>query len=123
MKKKLLTFTVLLMTALILVTSLISCAKVEKTVIEPVEATIVDVYHRGTYATTIMAGKTPVVVTHPATWKVTLRYEDIETTINNKDLYNACKDNIGCTITVNLVTDTYTDGEIKRSIKLIETED
>jgi len=123
MKKKLLTIAILLITAIVVITGLVSCAEIEKTVIEPVEATITDVYHRGAYTTTSMAGKTPIIISHAAQWKVTLKYEDVETTIDDKGLYNACKDHIGCTIRVNLRTDTYTDGEIERSLELIIPEE
>lgn len=101
----------------ILVLFLTSCAEVVKVESEIVNAEIVSVYHRASYAQPIIAGKVRSVIVHPARNEVTVKYDDVESTINDIEFYNKCKDNVGTTTECELVVRHYSDGNIKKELK------
>lgn len=102
----------------LLITCLSGCAKVVKTEIIVVDATVVDVYYKGVWMQPIWVGKKFIYIFHPAQYNVTLQYEDYKTTVDNLDLYNKYKDNIGGQVECNLVTTYYDDGTIKTTLEL-----
>ena len=103
-------FITLLLLVSILITCLPGCAKVVKTETTVVEATVIDTHYRGMWLQPVICGKVTTFITHPAKHNVKLQYKDYETTVNNKDLYDQYKDNIGAIVECNLVTTYYDDG-------------
>ena len=96
--------------------SLVGCAKLISTEYENVEVTIMDEYHRGAYVTPIYTGKVMTMVTHPAVYRITVRYNDVEYTINDRETYNKYSNKIGETTIGVLEIRTYDDGSIKFNI-------
>lgn len=59
--------------------------------IEPVVAKVTSKKHHPVYRTMICSGKAVIPIYHAERFDVTLEYEDIKTTLNNKDLYNGVR--------------------------------
>lgn len=110
-------FIILLLLITILTTCLPGCKKVLRTETKVVEATVVETYHRGAWMQPIWNGKFYTYIHHSAKHEVTLKYENYKITVDNQDLYNKCKNNIGSTVECNLVTTYYDDGTTKTKLK------
>ena len=107
---------VFLLFLLIFTFCLCGCAKVVSTETKEVEGVIVDEYHRGMYITPIRAGKTTIMQTHPAVYRITVEYNGVEYDINGSDIYNNYKDMVGQNTIAVLEITTYDNGEIKEKI-------
>lgn len=92
------------------------CAKLINTEYQDVEVTITDEYHRGSYPTPMRCGGTIIMITHPAVYRITVEYNNIEYTISGKETYNKYKDNVGQITTGTLKISTYDDGTVKYDI-------
>ena len=104
----------------IMLLCMVSCAELINTETQEVDAVITDVYYKGAWVQPISTGKSIIMVTHPAQYKVTFEYEDVTLTVDNKKLYDFCKDNIGATARCNLIIDSYDDGTVRKTLKLKE---
>lgn len=96
------------------------CAELINTETQEVDATITDVYFKSAWVQLIPTGKTMVTVTHPAQYKVTFEYEGVTLTVNNKKIYDFCKENIDCTVKCNLIIEYYDDGTVRKTLELKE---
>lgn len=94
-----------------------------KTVTETqeVEATVTDVDYKGAWSQPVWTGKTMILIPHPAQYKVTFTYENVTLTVDDKDLYDFYKDNVGATIKCDLIIEYYDDGSIEQTLKLKES--
>lgn len=108
---------VALLILIAVVVSLTGCAKLIDTQEELIEATIVDTYYKGAWIQMIPSGKTMIPISHPAKHEVILRYNEIQTTINNYDLYSICHGKNGTTIQCTLITKSYDDGSMKQFLE------
>ena len=108
---------VALLILIAVIVSLTGCAKLTDTREEVVEATIVDTYHKGAWVHVMVIGKSIIPVSHPAKYEVTLKYNEIQTTIDNSDLYSICHGKNGTTIQCNLITKSYDDGSVKQFLE------
>lgn len=113
-KRKFITF---ILVAIMSIFCLSGCKKAIHTETTVVEATVVDIYHKNSWTQYVWTGKTMTVIYHKAKYKVTLQYVDYKTTVDNKDLYDQCKDNIGAIVECNLVTTYYEDGTAEIKLK------
>lgn len=96
------------------------CSELINIETKEVDAVITDVYYKSAWVQPISTGKTMIMVTHPAQYKVTFEYEDVSLTVNNKKLYDFCKDNIGATAKCNLIIGYYDDGTVRKTLELKE---
>lgn len=118
MKLKNRIFAILLL--VILIFSLVGCAKCISTEYENVEVTIVDKYHRAMWIQPIPTGKSVMMITHPAVYRITVKYNGVEYTISGSDTYNKYKDKIGQITIGELEIKTYDDGTVKYNIVSLE---
>lgn len=117
MKKKILG----LFLIIVMMFSLIGCAKLLSTTYEEVEVTITDEYYRSSYVTPVMAsGKVTTFISHPAIYRIIVEYNDVEYTISDRDTYKKYKDKIGQTTIGTLSIRIYDDGNIKYNITELE---
>lgn len=100
--------------------SLIGCAKCINTELRTVEVEIVEEYHRGLYVTSMRVGKVTTMQTHPAIYRITVEYNNVEYTINGKETYDKYKDKIGEYANATLEIRTYDDGTVKYNILSLE---
>ena len=111
---------VLLITVMLLY--LVSCAELISTETQEVEATVTDVDYKSAWTSMIMSGKVMIPVTHPAKYKVTITYQNATLTVDDEELYDYYKDNIGATVKCDLITEYYDDGTVRQTLKLKEEE-
>lgn len=112
---------ILLLIAIILL-CFTSCAELIDVETREVEATITDVYYKGSWIQMIPVGKSVVSIFHQARYKVTFTYEDVTLTVDDKELYDCYKDKIGAMVKCDLITEYYDDGSIEQTLKLKEKE-
>lgn len=111
-----------IMTIVFLIFSLVGCAKLVSTEYENVEVKITDVYYKPSYTTTTynVALKMPMVQSHPAVYRITVEYNNIEYTISDSDTYNKYTDKVEQTVVGTLRIRTYDDGTVKYDITELE---
>jgi hypothetical protein len=105
-----------IITILCLIFALTGCAKLVNTEYSDVEVTITDSYYRGMYITPVYNGKSFTYITHPATYRITVRYNNVEFDISGSETYDKYKDKIGETAIGVLKICTYDDGTVKYNI-------
>ena len=93
--------------------SLSGCVKCIDTRYEDVEARIVDEYYQGAYSTPMRIGHIFTVISHPATYHITVEYEGIQYTIEGQSTYEKCKDHIGELVNVVMKIRKYDNGDIR----------
>lgn len=96
----------------IMMFTLVGCREVVNVETQEVEVSVVDEYYRGSYITPVYNGKTTIMITHPATYKITVKYEDVEFVLNGRDIYNEYSDKVGQTTMGTLKITTFDDGSI-----------
>lgn len=96
--------------------SLCGCAELKEKTSEPVHAHIASVRYVPTRMRPMRVGKITTVQTYPSRHLTTLVYENLKTEVNDKNLYEYARNNIGEPVEVELTTKTYEDGTIKRYI-------
>ena len=114
MKKRILVFLIFI----IMIFSLVGCAKLVNTEYENVEVKITDVYYEPSHTRTIYnpALKMPMSQSYPAIYEVTIEYNGIEYTFSDNDTYNKYKDKVGQTGVGTLEVRTYDDGTVRYDI-------
>lgn len=93
------------------------CAELVKTETQEVDAIVTDVYYKKQWTQMIYTGKTIMPIVHRAQYRVTLTYENVTLTVDDKEFYDTYKDNIGATVKCILITESYDDGSIHRELK------
>lgn len=105
-----------MLSAFCIVFSLTGCAKLVSTEYQNVEVEIIDEYHRGMYITPIFNGKTTTMITHPATYRITIKYNNVEYDISGRDTYEKYCDKVGQSTVGILEICTYDNGTVKYEI-------
>lgn len=86
----------ILLVIIIMCAALTGCQKIEKEEKFDVNAMVTDIQYHSSYITTIPIynGKTTTLIpqTHPAQYLVTISYEDVSETFNDKNLYENVKE-------------------------------
>lgn len=118
MKLKNRMFALLLLVMLIF--SLVGCAKCISTEYESVEVVIVDKYRRGMWMQPIRAGKVTTHIVHPAIWRITVEYNGGEYTVSGQDTYDKYEDKIGQNTIGKLEIKTYDNGTVEYDIVSLE---
>ena len=67
-------------------------------------------------------GKFMISIRHSAKYQVTITYKDVILTVDDKELYDCYKHNIGTTVKCDLITECYDDGTTYQTLKLKEEE-
>lgn len=103
---------------IIMIFSLVGCAKLINTEYKNVEVKITNVYYEPSHTITVdnPALKMPMSQSYPAIYEITIEYNGIEYTFSDSDTYNKYKDKIGQTAVGTLEVRTYDDGTIKYDI-------
>lgn len=104
----------LLLTAALLT----SCAKLTEMEFKTVKATIVAAEQTPLMMMPVQSGKTVTYTTFPARYEITIKYDDISTTINDEDLYNQYKNSVGDVVECELITEHFDDGTISHELKI-----
>lgn len=113
----------ILLVVIIMCVALTGCQIIEKEEKIDVNATVTDMQYRSSYVTMmpIYTGKTTTLIpqTHPARYLVTISYEDVSETFNNRNLYENVKE--GDTIQMVLYKGYDKDGNlIKQTLQFPE---
>ena len=86
----------ILLVVIIMCVALTCCQAIEKEEKIDVNATVTDIQYRSSYVTMmpIFNGKTTTLIpqTHPARYLVTISYEDVSETFNDRNLYENVKE-------------------------------
>ena len=86
----------ILLAVIIMCVALTGCQTIEKEEKIDVNATVTDIQYRSSYVTMmpIYNGKTTTLIpqTHPARYLVTISYEDVSETFNDRNLYENVKE-------------------------------
>ena len=103
---------------IIMIFSLVGCAKLVNTEYENVEVKITDVYYEPSHTAVVYnpALKMPMSQSYPAIYEVTIEYNGVEYTFSDSDTYNKYKDKIGQTAVGTLEVRTYDDGTVRYDI-------
>ena len=101
---------------LVVVISMMGCAKLVETKCETVDVTIVDQHYTAGWTQPIMAGKVISMIYHPATYGITVEYNGVEYYIGGFETYNTYKDRIGETVQGTLEIRTFDDGSTRYDI-------
>ena len=109
-----------LLLLIVLIFSLVGCAKCISTEYENVEVTIVDKYYSAMWLQPMIVGNVTTFITHPAVWKITVEYNGVEYTIEDENTYNKYKGKIGQTTIGELEIKTYDDGTVEYDIVSLE---
>lgn len=99
---------------------LISCTELINTDTQEVDATVTDVYYKDAWTQMMWIGKVMVPIRHDAKYEVTFTYKNVTLTVDDEDIYNRYKDNIGTTVKCVLITKYYDDGTIRQELQLSE---
>lgn len=85
-----------------------------------VKVVVVDAYHRAAYVTPVRCGKSTMFVSHPAVYKITVRYNGTKYVIPGRETYQKYKNKIGKTVTGQLEIATYDDGTTTERVISLE---
>lgn len=116
MKKNILMF-LLLITMMF---SLAGCAKCISTEYETVEVNIIDEYYYPEWFQPVTSGRMTSLITHPATYRITVEYNGVEYTFSDSDTYDRYADKVGQTTTGTLEIRSYDDGTTRYVITSLE---
>ena len=100
----------------LLIIPLCGCKKLISKEYKEVEVVVIDKYYRAMYITPMKVGKVTMMQTHPAKYRITVKYNDVKYTLNGKKTYDKYKDKVGETVIGVLEIRTYDDGTIKYDI-------
>lgn len=116
MKKNILIF----LLVVVMMFLLAGCAECISTEYETVEVTIIDEYYNPEHTQPVFNGKTVGLITHPATYRITVEYNGVEYTFSDSDTYDRYKDMVGQTTTGTLEIRSYDDGTTRYVIVSLE---
>ena len=116
LKKKILAW----LPAIVFIFSLSGCVKCISTEYKDVEVVVVNEYYRGSYITPTHIGKVTTFVTHPAVYEITVEYNGVEYTIDERGTYDKYKNKIGQTTIGKLEIRSYDDDSVKYNIVSLE---
>lgn len=105
--------TIILLSLILLLTG---CAELVSTETREVDVIVIDSYHRNMWLQPVRTGKVTTWITHPAIYRITVLYNDIQYNIEGSDIYDQFKDDIGETVTGVLEIRTYDDGSTQSDI-------
>lgn len=112
-KKKLIILISLLFTIF-----LVGCGRnLETKTIETVTLSVVDTYHRNSWAQPIMVGKAMSTIFHPEQNVVEFEHNGYDFEVNNREVYDHCKDRKS--VQAKIYKNTYDNGDIEYSLKEI----
>lgn len=97
-------------------TSLIGCTAPTSTEYKEVEVEIVNEYYKAAYYTPIWTGRSVVMISNPAVYEITVRYEDTEYTLGGMETYDKYADQVGETAIGILRIRTYENDGIREDI-------
>lgn len=109
----------LIFCCLLLSISLAGCREVVNNETREVDVKIVDSQYEKSWLQTIPSGKSVIVIRHSATYEIKVEYEGVTYTIDNENIYELFKDEVGKTATGVLEIDYYDDGTVKYDINEI----
>lgn len=98
----------------------VGCAELVSTEYRNVEVTIVDEYYSPMWIQPVPTGKVITLITHPAIYRITVKYDDSEYTISGSETYNRYKNKIGQTAIGTLKICTYDDDSVRFYISNLE---
>ena len=116
MKKNILMF----LLPLVIMFSLVGCAECISTEYENVEVKIIDEHYSPTWYQPVFTGKSTTLITHPATYRITIEYNGVEYTFSDSDTYDRYKDKVGQTAIGTLEIRSYDDGTTRYVITSLE---
>ncbi len=99
---------------------LTGCRKLVNIEYSDVEVTVVDSYYSPMWLQPIIVGKTTSFITHPAIYRITVEYNDLEFNISGSDTYNKYKNKTGETTIGVLEIYTYDDNTVRYNISELE---
>jgi hypothetical protein len=108
-----------LIIVIMLISSLVGCAKIVDVKEEKVQVQIVDSYYKPQWTQFVPIGKTFTTIVHPAQYKITVRYGDYEYDITDRKTYNWFKSKIGEYADAILTIKTYDNGRKYGSIRMV----
>lgn len=103
---------------LVIMILFVGCSKVIQTQTITVLATITEIDYISDLILPVQCGQTTIYQTLPARYEITVEFGDIETTIDNEELYNKYKDKIGNFVMCDLITTHYDNGKISKELKI-----
>lgn len=116
MKKFLCSLAILLTVAF----GLTGCVKCISTETAIVQVKVTDEYYRASYVTPTFSGKSTIIITHPAVYKITVEYDRIKYIISGRDTYNKYSNRVGEYINGTLQIKKYDDGTVRYDIVGLE---
>lgn len=118
MIKQIILFLLLLILLVLSILLITSCAKVTSVETDTVEATIIDANYTPTRMIPMRTGKITTHITYPSRHEITVKYGDISTTIDDRNLYYKYKDHIGSIVECELITKYFDNGKIRQELKI-----
>lgn len=114
-----------LLSVVILCLTFVGCAKITNTTVEMVKAEITDTYYDESRVRLIWTGKSYVCSRDPANYEITVSYDGLEKTFDDEEFFNECGGlgSKGKKVELNLITDYYDNGNIRRHLELIDEKD
>lgn len=110
----------MIMVVAFFIISLTGCAKCISTETSTVQVKVTDEYHRAMYTTPIFTGKTTIITTHPAVYRITVEYNGVEYDISGSDTYDKYSNRVGEYVNGTLETKKYDDGTVRYNIISLE---
>lgn len=96
--------------SLIIAFVLVGCAKCISTETSTVQVKITDEYYHCAHTTPVFNGKTTIIITHPATYKITVEYDGGKYSIFDMRTYNKYHDRVGEYVSGTLEKKKYDNG-------------
>lgn len=116
MKKILFSLAILLTSVFVLT----GCAKCISTETWTVRVKITDEYYSPMYQMPVFNGKTTMMITYPAVYRITVEYNDVEYDIFGHNTYDKYSERIGEYVDGILETKKYDDGTVRYDIVSLE---
>ena len=85
-----------------------------------VDVKIVNEYHRDSYISPVFSGKTVTMVTHPAIYQITVKYDGDEYIVSDRDTYYKYRNKVGKQVKATLKTSIYNSVVINSEITKLE---
>lgn len=89
------------------------CAKVVSQEVFEDNVVIEDSYYKSSWIQPIICGKVTTMITHPAEYKIYIRYGEGRITIDDENIYELYKDKKGETVKATFIKKIYDDGSVR----------